>query len=49
LAPARLAFDEMAEIVEMSPLLVGGLLGEVAMVVEHKGQFQVPQILLDGV
>jgi hypothetical protein len=33
----------------MGPLLVGGLLGKIAMVIEHKGQFQVPQILLDGV
>jgi hypothetical protein len=49
LAQARLAFDQMPEIVEMGPVLVGGLLGEIAMVVEHKGQVQVPQILLDGV
>jgi hypothetical protein len=48
-AQAGLAFDELAEILEMSPLLVGGLLGEIAMVVKHKDQVQVPQILRDGV
>src|SRR5919109_4798957 len=38
------AFDEMAEIVEMGPLLVRGLLGQVAVVLSNKGELQVPQI-----
>jgi hypothetical protein len=49
LAQAGLAFDQMPELVEMGPVLVGGWLGESAMVVEHTGQVQVLQILLDGV
>jgi len=48
-AQAGLAFDERAERLEMSPLLVGGWLGEVAMGVKHQGQVQVPQRLRDGV
>jgi hypothetical protein len=44
-----LACDEMAERVEMGPLLVRGLLGQVAVGLSHKGALQVPQILIDFV
>ena len=43
----RLAFDEMAEIVEMGPLLVGGLLGDLTVVLGDKGELQVAQIRID--
>src|SRR5215831_6152271 len=43
------AFDEMAEIVEMGPLLMRGLLGQIAVVLSNKGELQVPQILIDFV
>src|SRR5215468_6934077 len=45
--PECLTFDEVTEIVEMGPLLVRGVLGQLAIVRSDKGELQVPQVLID--
>jgi hypothetical protein len=41
------AFDQLAEIVDMGPLLVGRLLGEGPVVFRDKGEFQVMEMARD--
>src|SRR4030095_2400793 len=46
-APSEcLTFNEVTEIVEMGPLLVRGVLGQLAIVLSDKGELQVPQVLI---
>lgn len=43
------SFDEAAEILQMVPLLSGGLGGQIAMLVVHELEFEIVQVLLEQV
>ena len=40
-------FDKPAEVFDVVPLVLGGLLGQFPVVTLHKGQFQIFQVLLE--
>jgi hypothetical protein len=47
--PVGFAFDQLAEILDVATLLVGGLLGQLAVVLGDDGELQVLEMTIESI